>query len=202
MSGLIVTTYRSGVTRNLSRWVRCLSRSVGLTRSVGRRSNLSHPTWILVTMTAKRCPRCDRDLPLEVFDFRDAARTSLQSYCRDCAKAAWRDWYSRDANRELHRLLVGKRRRARIKRHREIIRSIKQQPCADCGKTFPPEAMDFDHLREKRTEVSRLLYVSGTAALLAEIEKCEVVCANCHRVRTMRRLVEGIKLRKDESESR
>jgi len=62
--------------------------------------------------------------------------------------------------------------------------------------------MDFDHIGEKRVEVSRLIYVSGTAALLSEIEKCEVVCANCHRIRTIRRLVEGIELRKDESESR
>lgn len=190
------------MTRNLSRWVRSLSRSVGVTRSSSRRSNLSYPTWILITMTVKRCPRCERDLHLEAFDFRDAARTRPQSYCRDCAKAAWRDWYSRDVNRERHCQLVGKRRRARIKRHREMIRSIKQQPCADCRRTFPPEAMDFDHIGEKRIEVSRLVYVAGTAALLAEIEKCEVVCANCHRIRTMRRLVEGVELRKDDSESR
>ena len=61
--------------------------------------------------------------------------------------------------------------------------------------------MDFDHIGSKRLEVSRLLYVSGTAALLAEIAKCEVVCANCHRIRTKRRLVEAIKRRKDEPES-
>ena len=190
------------MTRNLSRWVRSLYRFIGPTRSVGHRSNVSHPTWILITMTVKRCPRCKRGLPPEAFDFRDAARTRLQSYCRTCAKEAWCDWYSRDANRERHCRLVGSRRRARIKRHREIIRSIKKQPCADCGRTFPPEAMDFDHIGEKRIEVSRLVYISGTAALLAEIEKCEVVCANCHRIRTKRRLVEGIELRKDASKSR
>jgi hypothetical protein len=61
--------------------------------------------------------------------------------------------------------------------------------------------MDFDHIKPKRPEVSRLLYVSGTAALLAEIEKCEAVCANCHRIRTKRRLVDALKLRKDEPES-
>jgi len=188
------------MTRNLSRWVPSLSPLIDPTRSAGRRSSLSHPTWILITMTVKRCPRCERDLHLEAFDFRDAARTRLQSYCRGCAKAAWRDWYSRDANRERHCRLVRKRRNTRIKRHREIVRSIKQQPCVDCGKTFPPEAMDFDHIGEKRVEVSRLLYVSGTAALLAEIEKCEVVCANCHRIRTRRRLVDRSELRKDESE--
>ena len=61
--------------------------------------------------------------------------------------------------------------------------------------------MDFDHIGSKRLEVSRLVFVSGTAALLEEIKKCEVVCANCHRIRTMRRLTEALKRRKDEQES-
>ena len=152
-------------------------------------------------MTVSRCPRCDRDLPLGSFDFRDAEKTRIQSYCRERAKAAWRDWYSKDGNRERHCRLVGKRRRARIGRHRVMVQEFKQLPCADCGKTFPPEVMDFDHIREKRLEVSRLLYVSGTAALLEEIGKCEVVCANCHRIRTKRRPTERLKLCEDEPES-
>jgi hypothetical protein len=48
--------------------------------------------------------------------------------------------------------------------------------------------MDFDHIGPKRNEVSQLVYVSGTEALLEEIKRCEVVCANCHRIRTVRRL--------------
>ena len=61
--------------------------------------------------------------------------------------------------------------------------------------------MDFDHIGSKRLEISRLLYVSGTATLLEEIEKCEVVCSNCHRISTKRRLEEALKLREDEPES-
>jgi hypothetical protein len=51
--------------------------------------------------------------------------------------------------------------------------------------------MDFDHIGEKRLEVSRLLYVSGTITLLNEIMRCEVVCSNCHRIRTKKRLDEA-----------
>jgi hypothetical protein len=56
-------------------------------------------------------------------------------------------------------------------------------------------------IRLKRLEISRFLYVSGTETLLEEIKKCEVVCSNCHRIRTKRRLTEALKLRKDEPES-
>lgn len=57
--------------------------------------------------------------------------------------------------------------------------------CQDCG-MFPkqPEVLDFDHVRgQKVTEVS-LMRNSTLEALVEEIEKCDVVCANCHRIRT------------------
>ena len=71
----------------------------------------------------------------------------------------------------------------------EFIRAIKDQPCADCGITYPPYVMDFDHVRgEKVDEISRAGMLMATiSTLLAEIEKCDVVCSNCHRERTFQR---------------
>lgn len=59
--------------------------------------------------------------------------------------------------------------------------------CHDCGYNEYPEALDFDHVRgDKEFNIG-----SGNTytieRLLAEIEKCEVVCANCHRLRTAER---------------
>ena len=69
----------------------------------------------------------------------------------------------------------------------ELMRSHKEVPCADCGGVFPPYVMDFDHVTgEKELNVSRALRVS-VARMLAEIAKCEVVCSNCHRIRTYER---------------
>jgi hypothetical protein len=50
-----------------------------------------------------------------------------------------------------------------------------------------PLVLDFDHLGDKRFNISQALPDRNWAAILAEIEKCEVVCANCHRRRTARR---------------
>lgn len=63
-------------------------------------------------------------------------------------------------------------------------------PCRDCGQLFPPECMDFDHLdpATKRAGVSRMVGTErGIALVWAEINKCELVCANCHRTRTRKR---------------
>lgn len=76
------------------------------------------------------------------------------------------------------------------RRLREAVDSIKATtPCADCGLFFPAICMDFDHVRgEKRFGIS-VAVGKGTYSLetlLAELDKCELVCANCHRLRTWR----------------
>jgi hypothetical protein len=78
--------------------------------------------------------------------------------------------------------------RERRDRRQVIIDELKSAPCADCGGTFPPVCMDFDHLGDKKFTVSRA-YTRSIGTVLAEIAKCEVVCANCHRIRTAARLV-------------
>jgi len=48
--------------------------------------------------------------------------------------------------------------------------------------------MDFDHLRDKKYNISNMVCSDYGVALMEEIEKCELVCANCHRIRTQKRL--------------
>jgi len=60
--------------------------------------------------------------------------------------------------------------------------------CADCGVTgLPAVCYDFDHLdpSTKVKSISRMVYAGRTiGAIRREADKCEVVCANCHRIRT------------------
>lgn len=74
----------------------------------------------------------------------------------------------------------------RQRRRRDIIQKIKlERGCVDCGYNTHPAALDFDHRRgePKVKDVSKLL-TNSMEKLLAEIAKCDVVCANCHRIRT------------------
>jgi hypothetical protein len=61
---------------------------------------------------------------------------------------------------------------------------LKDQPCADCKGEFPPECMDFHHVKKKKFVVSRGIYHKSVAAIKAEIARCILICANCHRIRT------------------
>jgi 5-methylcytosine-specific restriction endonuclease McrA len=109
--------------------------------------------------------------------------------CANCHRI--RTWVRHAATREPasggSRYLVRKRMTWRVQAR--LLDDLKAVPCADCGAHFPACAMDFDHRvgTSKRLAVSRLIGRAGTAAILAEVAKCDIVCANCHRDRTFRR---------------
>lgn len=71
-------------------------------------------------------------------------------------------------------------------RNRALISEAKSVPCADCGVQYPPIAMDFDH-RDGETKDGPIAHAVnrrwGQERLLAEIAKCDVRCAVCHRLR-------------------
>lgn len=75
----------------------------------------------------------------------------------------------------------------RLIQFRDWIRTLKSSPCRDCGGSFPPEAMDFDHVADNKVDGISQMWSWGRDKVLAEIEKCELVCANCHRERTIQR---------------
>ncbi len=75
--------------------------------------------------------------------------------------------------------------------YKQRLTEIKQSSgCKDCGESNPI-VLDFDHIRDKKYNVSRMIHDGFSwKAISKEIQKCEVVCANCHRIRTHNRLLE------------
>jgi len=61
--------------------------------------------------------------------------------------------------------------------------------CADCRNHYPHYVLEFDHKPEyqKIDVVYRVLRTYGPEAAWIEVGKCDVVCANCHKIRTYQR---------------
>ncbi len=63
-------------------------------------------------------------------------------------------------------------------------------PCMDCKESYPYYVMDFDHVRgRKQANVAELINTLSKKRIDEEISKCEIVCSNCHRIRTHERKI-------------
>lgn len=123
----------------------------------------------------KKCSGCRR-------------RVEKKGLCPRCKKKYNKKWYLKNREAQLARVKKNnKRYRAEAQK---FLVAAKDVPCADCGHRFHHVAMDFDHLGKepKFMNVSTMKGQSRTlASIKREVKKCQVVCSNCHRVRTFLR---------------
>jgi hypothetical protein len=132
----------------------------------------------------RRCSNCGQVKPLE--NFAGTPGIKIETYCRPCRSAYGKDHYA--ANQQRYIDLEAKRKRARAeKRMRFLLNLFAANPCVDCGED-DPLVLEFDHLRDKCFDIGRELPDRNWQSILTEIDKCDVVCANCHRRRTARRI--------------
>lgn len=129
----------------------------------------------------KTCNSCSRNQSLENFSSKGNGRK--QAKCKDCQKAYYKNYYN-SVPKERERIYA--KNMETKKRFVEYINNVKAStPCTDCGNSYPPYVMDFDHVDDnKLNNVSSLKSFGNFKTLVAEIAKCEVVCSNCHRART------------------
>lgn len=133
----------------------------------------------------RRCRICAEEKPLSGFPFRSLRRQTRQWICLACQREYTNGWYAR--NRETHAINVRTRERAERAKAIALARAyLEAHPCVDCGEV-DSRVLEFDHLRDKRAEISRLVRTGRPWGVIQrEIDKCEVRCANCHRRRTAR----------------
>lgn len=129
----------------------------------------------------KICTKCNQNKPVEEFSWRNKAAGKRSGLCKACHTVARRAHY--DTNRE--KLVTQMKMR-----HQELRDKIweykNSHPCVDCGFSNP-RALQFDHLpgSDKQFDIASAPKRGFSwDKILEEIAKCEVVCANCHSIRT------------------
>ena len=158
----------------------------------------------------RRCAACKADKAIDDFAWHNRG-TKLKSRCRLCQATYDKEWRvshpemwhkAHEASRQRHpdtwrrpslvmdkqAILDGKRPPTSGDNTTLWLWRMKiDTPCSDCLSRYHPAAMDFDHLRDKYTEVALLSRNANRDRLIAEMAKCEMVCVCCHRVRTEKR---------------
>jgi hypothetical protein len=155
----------------------------------------------------KKCAHCEEFKELTEFYKSKLYKDGFRSWCKLCCSKQnaqyrkdhpdrmnkFRDKFNKQRpnyQKEYYQKIGKKRETSKRLQNRNFLWSLKDKPCADCGIKYHPIVMDFDHLPQfkKNHEISRLAKTGDKEAILAEIAKCELVCANCHRMRTLGRL--------------
>lgn len=134
---------------------------------------------LIRTMTTKFCPKCQLDLDVSCFSKKG---NGYGHKCKSCQNQYFKAHY--EANKPQYFAKVS-RYKAKVK---EFIQQQKtENPCMDCGVFYHFSVMDFDHLQDKKFTISNTEHHSFPQ-ILSELAKCELVCSNCHRLRTWKRL--------------
>jgi hypothetical protein len=129
--------------------------------------------------------RCHKTKPVDEFAWRRKQRGQRDSFCRPCRSEYGKEHYEANKQRYIDQARASKEA-IRLERTRYLLEFFKGHPCVDCGES-DPVVLEFDHLSDKSFAIGAKLVQFAWQRILDEIEKCEVVCANCHRRRTARR---------------
>jgi predicted HNH restriction endonuclease len=116
-----------------------------------------------VDLSNKQCSKCRKFFSLEFFHKDSFKRLEVSSYCKKCA-------------------LVGTRERHR--RSKQNIVKMFGGKCTDCGGEFHPAVYDFHHTDPNTKEGHIKDFIKlGLKGARSELDKCVLLCANCHRTR-------------------
>ena len=117
------------------------------------------------------CNSCNNWIPLEKFKDRGGRQTGQKhTMCNRCL-------YIKYTRPEAEKKLI-------------VIREYKlESGCLDCGYNKHPAALEFDHRvnEAKLFNIGEKVGAYSLDKIWAEIAKCDVVCANCHAIRTEER---------------
>lgn len=133
----------------------------------------------------KICRTCQVDQPLSNFYAAKTNKDGLQNDCKSCWSLKSKSKYEKDEAWREHKKNHTKAKR--LERLNYVWDHLKEHPCIDCGER-DIRVLDFDHVRgEKTMGVTRAVQQS-LKLVKQEIDKCEVRCANCHRIKTYAQL--------------
>lgn len=135
------------------------------------------------------CGKCKIEKSFSEFNKKD--KTRLQDKCRNCQKEYYKKYYQENS-KEKERILTNNKNKKELL-YKQVAEIKESSPCVDCGNYFPACCMDFDHIYDNKiNNVSAMIgQLRSWKTISEEINKCELVCANCHRIRTRDRHISG-----------
>jgi len=131
----------------------------------------------------KNCTLCQTQKDLSQFNKKSSNKDGLQNVCRECNAKRSRQYYAE--NKKKHKDKVAIRKQKTIENNQKyVIKYLEDHSCVKCGET-DIRALQFDHQKDKEENISRAICSPWSLKrLICEIDKCVVLCASCHFIKT------------------
>lgn len=133
----------------------------------------------------KKCPRCKENLPIGEFGKRlSRGKPTTQAYCKQCNVTYHKNRHVVKSQEYLEKNRAW--RNAARKRNRQLLYTYLEEHSCPCGEK-DPAVLEFDHIdpSTKEGHVSDLVSKGWSwDRIMVEIERCQVLCANCHKRKT------------------
>lgn len=136
-------------------------------------------------MNNKQCFKCQITYPLNHFAFRNKKKGTKHGRCRLCRAEYYKSYYEADKSR--HKTRSKKwAKKAIIKNQQYVKDYLITRHCIDC-ETTDIRVLEFDHIDppQKKDNIAHMIFNYSLESVKKEIDKCEVRCANCHRIKTL-----------------
>ena len=129
----------------------------------------------------KVCSKCQFQKDSLSFPARKKSKDGRASWCRACYKVNWDKRY-RENHQHYRNSHNESRNKIREQNARKVFEYLTEHPCVNCGES-DPIVLEFDHRSgiNKIENISNLINHCSWKRIESEIEKCDVLCANCHR---------------------
>lgn len=130
----------------------------------------------------KTCRRCNKTKTYDLFAKRSASKDGYAVWCKQCFAENAAAKYQNDPAERQRKSLNKSKMIDRVRNN--LWQYLLEHPCVDCSNS-DPRVLEFDHRDEllKKHNISEMFGWSWVA-IQKEIDKCDVRCANCHRIRT------------------
>jgi polyribonucleotide nucleotidyltransferase len=126
----------------------------------------------------KLCGKCKQLKPKIEFAKNSAKKDGLNWQCKKCNDEYQKQWYNKNKKKRIKQINIWRdnKRQEQI----EKINNLKTH-CYVCGNR-DIRTLEFHHYKSKQENISSMIGKFSWKNILKEIEKCIIVCANCHKI--------------------
>ena len=128
----------------------------------------------------KICSTCKAEKERTAFNKNKAKKDGLSNTCRECSNKTSKDHYNKNKKDYIKRARIRSNEQVRL--NKINVSKIKEEGhCLHCEEE-EKACLDYHHLRDKDKSISRMVHTGICwERIKREIDKCILVCANCHR---------------------